>query len=481
MVEWGAGRLHVELRNGRPSLRQRWMWLGNSREQGLEVWLATALRDHDLLVCFWPVGLSPEAQGWKTRFYRILARSPRAGLTDEELTKLAARISPDVAPVFLEFPAGPGEGSVRLNFQSGNRAPEDLRLPVRIEAEAGVELLDAPVGEGFHWQHTESLTLPSRIWMAIGADGKLCAGVEVSLEEYLASVNSSEMPAESPAEFLKAQVVAARSWLLANWGSHHPSEPYVVCGGDHCQCYYGPNRIQEASRRAVQETAGLVLMHDDLICDARYAKSCGGYTEPAAHVWPFADEPYLGHIRDLPAAEDSKSHLLAPNLKAESDFRQFQMRQDSGDACCSPGYAPLQGALAKLGRLYRWEEKASFGELGTMVKDKTGEDLGEIVDLVPGRRGPSGRLVDLTIVGKNGRYVATPELEIRRVLSRTHLPSSAFWIERTGSDQFILHGLGWGHGVGLCQMGAAALATQGWNFDRILAHYYPNTTLREIH
>jgi SpoIID/LytB domain protein len=331
------------------------------------------------------------------------------------------------------------------------------------------------VGEGFHWQHTEALELTAPLWIAADSSGKLCAGVETEVEDYLASVNSSEMPAESPPEFLKAQVIAARSWLLANWGSHHPGESFMVCGGDHCQCYYGPDRIRESSSIAARETAGVVLTYQDGICDARYAKSCGGFTEPARNVWPFVDEPYLTHFRDLPDAAD------ATDLSGESAFRNFQARQISSDACCSPGYAPLAGKLGELAGLYRWQESLPLRELREIVKVKTGEDLGDIEDLIPGRRGPSGRLMELTIVGRQGRYVASPELEIRRVLSTTHLPSSAFWVDRQGKDRVAFYGLGWGHGVGLCQVGAAALAARGYGHERILAHYYPNTTLKKIY
>jgi len=193
------------------------------------------------------------------------------------------------------------------------------------------------------------------------------------------------------------------------------------------------------------------------------------------NVWPFADEPYLSHFRDLP---DAGKEI---DLAGEANFREFQGRANSEDACCSPGYAPLEGRLAELAGLYRWRESIAPRELGKIVKAKTGEDLGDIEDLIPGRRGPSGRLIELTIVGQKGRYAAAPELDIRRVLSKTHLPSSAFWVERRGGDQIILHGLGWGHGVGLCQVGAAAMAARGYGHARILAHYYPSATLKKIY
>ncbi|HEX7345110.1 MAG TPA: SpoIID/LytB domain-containing protein [bacterium] len=479
-IELPSGEFYIELMQSRPSAMQRWIWLGNSSEQNLEGWLSQALKSDDLIICFQPVGLTPGGEGWKTRSYRILARSAKKGLTDDELQKLTRKIPITAEPVFLEMPSGSNAGLIQLTSRDGSLTL-DLELPVRIESESSIRLIEAPVGEGFHWEHTEALELTAPVWMAADSSGKLCAGVEVEVEDYLASVNSSEMPAESPLEFLKAQVIAARSWLLANWGSHHPGEPFTVCGGDHCQCYYGPNRIRESSLIAARDSAGVVLTYDNSICDARYAKSCGGFTEPASNVWPFVHETYLGNFRDLPDEERPKSDLGNLDLTCEDDFRRFQLRQETSDACCSPGYAPLEGRLADLTGLYRWREHKSLGELREIIKAKTGEDLGEIEDLIPGRRGPSGRLMALTIVGRQARYVASPELEIRRVLSKTHLPSSAFWVDRQGKDKIILHGLGWGHGVGLCQVGAAAMAARGYPHERILAHYYPNTTLKKIY
>jgi len=447
------------------------------------------------MACFWPVGLTPAGDEWRAREYRVLLRSSDQHLSMEKLRQRVEDIRPDATPVMVDLPVEHAggkiaiyEGEARKGAHAPSHAPTDLALPVKIESESTIALLEAPIGEGFHWEHTETLEVASSIWVAAGTDGRLCAGAEIDVDDYLASVNSSEMPADAPLEFLKAQVVVARSWLLANWGSHHPGEPYIACAGDHCQCYYGQTRIQETSRQAVKATSGQVLTYGDRICDARYAKICGGFTEPAANVWPFVDEPYLGHFRDLPDAGVAQPiggltlpAAPSPDLSAEADFRQFQQRQDSADACCSPGYAPFTGRLAHLADLYRWQEKIVLRDLREIIKTKTGQDLGEIQDLVPGRRGPSGRLMELTIIGDQDRLVAAPELEIRRLLSPSHLPSSAFWVERIGRGEIGLHGLGWGHGVGLCQVGAAALAANGSACDRILAHYYPKTTPKKIY
>ena len=230
--ELPAGEFHADLNQGHPSSMQRWMWIGISSEQNLEGWFSEALKSDELIICFQPVGLTPGGDDWKTRRYRILARPAGKGQTDTELKRLARELGIATEPVLINIPAAHGAARIRLTSSDG-KITLDLELPVRIESESKLGLVDAPVGEGFHWEHTEALEVMAPVWIAADATGKLCAGTEIEVEDYLASVNSSEMPAESPLEFLKAQVIAARSWLLANWGSHHPGEPFTVCGGDH--------------------------------------------------------------------------------------------------------------------------------------------------------------------------------------------------------------------------------------------------------
>jgi SpoIID/LytB domain protein len=465
-----VGELNLRITAARAVEKQPWLWLGFAREGDLSGILAQALESEGWETGLWPVGVNPSSGDWVVRDYRLLARPQEGDMNPDEWRGKFAQIQHHQRAEIIELSQGQATGTALLS-SAGQEV--ETSLPITFESAGSIVIPKAPVGEGFHWEHTEALSLPAPVWVAVGSDGKLCAGVDQEVEDYLVSVNSSEMPADSPPEFLKSQVVAARSWLLANWGSHHPGEPYTICNGDHCQCYYGPDRIREASRRAVLETSGEVLMHDRRVCDARYAKACGGVMEPAIHVWPFADEPYLGHFRDLPDAP-------APDLSDEAAFRNFQSSQESSDACCSPGYAPLEGRLKELSGLYRWQEKTTLSELSAIITSKTGVDLGSLETFKPLRRGPSGRLIELEIVGGKGQVTISPELAIRKALSRTHLPSSAFWIETHGQD-LTLHGMGWGHGVGLCQIGAAALAVRGWNYQQILAHYYRGTELRKIY
>ncbi|RJP82429.1 MAG: SpoIID/LytB domain-containing protein [Candidatus Zixiibacteriota bacterium] len=466
-----AGAVSLRLTTSTPCGRETWLWIGNAREEELARMMMELFQASGLSALLWPVGLTPAGSEWRPREFRLLVRPEDERLSLEELEARLRQVQSSLRGVPLEMPQGKPSGQVEVKTEQGEWT---LPLPLEFHGSGTVELVDAPVGEGFHWEHVESLPLPAPLWVAAGADGQLCAGVRLEVEDYLASVNSSEMPADSPLEFLKSQVVAARSWLLANWGSHHPGEPFIVCAGDHCQCYYGPDRVQERSREAQASTAGMVLMHEGRVCDARYAKACGGVTEPGANVWPFIEEACLGHFRDLPGGEEL-------DLSKDDAFRDFQGRNHPADACCAPGHAPLEGCLADLTGLYRWEERTTRRELRETIRAKTGVDLGDIDELAALQRGPSGRLIEMEVRGPLGRLGLRPELPIRRALSKTHLPSSAFWVEYDGPEAIILHGLGWGHGVGLCQIGAAALAVRGYTYDRILAHYYRGTELEKAY
>lgn len=462
------GQIKLILEKGSPAPMEKWFWYGNFQDDNIR----EKLQQAGISANLWPIGLTLAQQEWQPRHYRLLVKVDLSRQTNNQKLSQLKQLLPYIKPVIIELPARKPEGSFRCTDPSGQT--QAYSSQIEIQSDSPIELVEAPVGKGFHWENSETLQFGSPFWVAFGSDGKLCAGADVALEDYLASVNSSEMPADSPLEFLKAQVVAARSWLLANWGSHHPGEPYIICGGDHCQCYYGLSRLQEASRRAAGETEGEVLLHQGSICDARYAKSCGGVTEPGENVWAFVDEPYLTHLRDLPDAP-------ALDLSQEDQFRQFQNRSAASDACCAPGYAPLVGKLAELAKLYRWVESISDDELGEIINRKTGHMIGRVREILPVHRGPSGRLIEILVIGAEGKISLTPELTIRYALSPTHLPSSAFWVERQTDGFFTLNGLGWGHGVGMCQIGAAALAAQGGDYLHILQHYFPGTSLQKIY
>jgi SpoIID/LytB domain protein len=449
-----------------------WLWCGVVRWKSSAQEWADKAANANLKAKISPIGLNPASGGWAPRCFRLLVRADKPQEILGNMLTEAGLLYP--RGEFDELILPRGRPTFELLFQDDAGVLFRVTEPAQILSGETLKLIGAPVGEGFHWQHRENLLLPPPLWIDVATTGEICCGTEVALENYLMSVNSSEMPADSPEEFLKAQVIAARSWLLANWGSHHPGEPFTVCNGDHCQCYYGESRIQSSSRLAAEETRGELLMYEGIVCDARYAKTCGGVTEPGKNVWRFVDEPYLTHIRDLPDTPPV-------DLGGEVAFRAFQATADPRDACCAPGYAPLTGKSAELTELYRWEEIVSADELAEIIRGKTREDIGIPLSLTPIRRGPSGRIIELMVIGEKDSLRLSSELEIRRTLSRTHLPSSAFWVEFDDERRFILHGMGWGHGAGMCQMGAAGLAARGWNYRRILTFYYPSTSIQKIY
>ncbi|MDR0872039.1 MAG: SpoIID/LytB domain-containing protein, partial [Prevotellaceae bacterium] len=297
------------------------------------------------------------------------------------------------------------------------------------------------------------------------------------VENYLKSVISSEMSATASLELLKAHAVISRSWLLANeeckmkneeyppasahssffiphssfikWYERDAHQNYDVCADDHCQRYQGITRITNpAALRAVEETRGEVLMADGEICDARFSKSCGGMTEKFENCWADVPHSYLTNV-ECPYCNTQDKHILAQVLN--------NYDQETPD-------------------FYRWQVTYSQAELSELIKQKSGTDFGNITDLIPVKRGASGRIVELQIVGEKHTATIGKELEIRKWLSQTHLYSSAFVPEKT-ADGFILHGTGWGHGVGLCQIGAAVMAEKGFSYREILAHYYKDTEL----
>lgn len=313
-------------------------------------------------------------------------------------------------------------------------------------------LHDVCIGIHFHWERHEDQTFKGKLSFA-NDETEIWAVNELPLEDYLTSVISSEMSAEASLEFLKAHAVIARSWALAAPKEH---TLFDVCADDHCQRYQGLHRItNENVVRAVRETAGQVLTYDGQICDTRYSKCCGGQTEIFSTCWEDVDVPYLQSI-PCPYCNTHDPHILRQVLNGYD--------QETTD-------------------FYRWTVTYTQQQLSELVSRKLGIDFGTVLNLIPLQRGPSGRIFQLKIVGTKATKVIGKELTIRRALSESHLYSSAFEVEtctlNEGEESFILHGRGWGHGVGLCQIGAAVMGEQGFNYEQILQHYYPGTTIKQ--
>ena len=347
--------------------------------------------------------------------------------------------------------------------------------------EASFSINDVTIGREFHWERQETQTFRGKLLLVVD-EGKVVAINQLPVEQYLASVISSEMKATCPLEFLKASAVISRSWLLAQiekrkngpaqaffqfkktdtelirWHDQEEHTIFDVCADDHCQRYQGITRqISSQVQRAIDETRGQILTSDGEVCDTRFGKCCGGQTNDFENCWEDKPHSYLHSVSDTYCNTHDKE-LLATVL---NDYDQ-----ETED-------------------FYRWTVEYTQEELHKIITERLGRDLGQIVRLEDVERGQSGHLVRLKIVGTEASFTIGKELEIRRTLSTSHLKSSNFTVEYEQENQesipqrFILHGAGWGHGVGLCQIGAAVMASQGHTYDDILSHYYDGASLTQ--
>jgi SpoIID/LytB domain protein len=365
------------------------------------------------------------------------------------------------------------EGGILWN---GNQYRELTFTPQ--SAQASFSLFDVTIGVNFHWERKETQVFLGTLRLVVEAD-QITAINELPVEQYLASVISSEMKATAGLELLKAHAVISRSWLLAQmqrrernvehkdnffsfikkddelirWYDREDHTIFDVCADDHCQRYQGiTKQTSQAVEKALKATRGQILCYGDEICDARFSKCCGGVTEEFQYCWEDKPKPYLISIED-PFCNTHDKAVLAQVL---NDYDQ-----ETND-------------------FYRWTVEYTTAELSKLVNEKLKDDFGQIVDLVPLERGKSGRIWKLKIVGTKKTFTIGKELEIRRALSESHLYSSAFDVEKTATG-FRLRGKGWGHGVGLCQIGAAVMGQQGYKYDEILLHYYRNAEIKRIY
>ena len=367
-------------------------------------------------------------------------------------------------------------------------------------------LHDVVIGRQFHWQQRENQRFSGDLELRRDASGLVTAINRLPVEDYLLSVISSEMSAESSEEFLCAHAVISRSWLLAQidrtkrryegecsetaeetvrWYDHDDHTGFDVCADDHCQRYQGIARATTPQvAEALRRTRGIVLTQHGVICDARFSKCCGGMMEEFATCWQPADVEYLKAVRDILPEEP------APDLTTEEGARRW-ITSRPRSFCDTTSPAILRRILNSYDRattdFYRWTVEYTDRELAGIIRAKTSADYGRIIDLNPLHRGKSGRIDRLEIVGTNRRHIIGKELEIRRTLSPSHLYSSAFIAEGLDRDadgipaRWRIRGAGWGHGVGLCQIGAAVMASEGYDFRRILSHYFPGATLTKLY
>lgn len=379
------------------------------------------------------------------------------------------------------------QGRISYNGALYDELVFEAQTEATMFAEPSFILYGVTIGVDFHWERKVTQKFAGTLKFIVDG-GKVTAVNIVGVEDYLLSVISSEMKASAGLEFLKAHAVISRSWVMAQvehrqshvsrtpgpscpvsepvegaeeyikWFDHDDHTLFDVCADDHCQRYQGLTMaVGDTVRKAVDQTWGLVLTSEGKICDARFSKCCGGRMELFSTCWEDKDYPYLQPLPDT--ADCVEGGDVFCDTKDEKILSQVLNDYD-----------------LETRDFYRWRTEYSRAEVSDLVRRRSGMDFGTIRDLVPVERGPSGRLKRLKVVGDKKTMIIGKELIIRRWLSDSHLKSSAFEVHWDG-DHLTLDGSGWGHGVGLCQIGAAVMAAKGYTFDRILLHYYPGSTL----
>jgi len=389
------------------------------------------------------------------------------------------------------------EGSYRVIWDSGKiRWNENLYDELIFEPasdKSSFILRDVVIGKNFHWERKEDQRFQG-ILKFIVEDCQITAINIIDTEDYLISVISSEMSSTASFELLKAHAVISRSWLLTQiekkktvternidfienekerirWYDREDHKNFDLCADDHCQRYQGISRAYENFERvkkAVDSTRGEVLIWKNKVCDTRYSKCCGGISEEFQNCWENVEYPYLAKFRD------SKKDTKIPDLTQEQEVVKWIKTRPEA-FCNTSNKEILSQVLNNYDQetmdFYRWSVSYSRDELSALIAERSNIDFGIIQDLIPLKRGASGRIIKLKIIGSKRTMIIGKELEIRKILSKTHLYSSAFYVEQKG-DIFTLHGAGWGHGVGLCQIGAAVMSEKGYSYDEILKHYY---------
>lgn len=400
------------------------------------------------------------------------------------------------------------DGMVAWN---GKKYHDLLFQPINVDSDS-FTLENVTIGVSFHWRRKENQTFRGTLHLIVEND-KIIAINILSVEEYLLSVISSEMSATASLELLKAHAVISRSWLLAQiqkdndtavdapglhqefetinedeeikWWDRDDHVNFDVCADDHCQRYQGITKAStDAVRQAIEATWGQVLMYGGELCDARFSKACGGVLEQFENCWQEDHHPYLV------ARRDDDDEMNFPDLTREDHAADWIL--SSPHAHCNTTDKEILSQILndydqETPDFYRWRVEYTQEELSRIIRERTGDDYGRIIDLEPVARGTSGRLYKLKIVGEKMTKTIGKELSIRYALSPTCLYSSAFIVEKINEgnsefpEKFVLRGAGWGHGVGLCQIGAAVMGAKGYSYQQILLHYFIDAQIKTIY
>ncbi|MDO5665203.1 MAG: SpoIID/LytB domain-containing protein [Bacteroidia bacterium] len=405
-----------------------------------------------------------------------------------------------------EFPAG----NYSVEISNGKILFDNVEYDeITFEAdqihEDSFELKNVIIGVNFHWERKENQRFLGGLKFIVENNGISAINI-VSLEDYLTSVISSEMSATSSEELLKAHAVISRSWLLAQiqknksletnyqtsfvspteiirWYDREDHTDFDVCADDHCQRYQGITRQStDLVKKVIEKTYGEVLTYGDVICDARFSKCCGGVMETFENVWEPIAHSYLQ------ARADNSDTTSFPDLTVEENAEEW-IRTSPTAFCNTQDAKVLKQVLndydQETADFYRWKVVYSQEQISTLIRERAGIDFGEIIALEPLERGTSGRIKRLKIIGTERVMIIGKELEIRRTLSKSHLYSSAFVVDADNENDegipqtFTLTGAGWGHGVGLCQIGAAMMAEKGCDYKAVLSHYFPTAEIQK--
>jgi len=449
-----------------------------------------------------------------------MARQPNitVGIMDRR-REVAGRLDGDFfgegcGPVSGRFSARVTGGEIALMDHTYREICRSPSIGLRASEDAlprqAFTLFHVTIGDRFHWEREEDQAFRGHLILQTSGSETMAAINEVPLEDYLESVIASEMNDAAPLEFLKAHAILSRSWLLAalgrkksprqpvrsaegtrvgrtdeetiRWYDREDHDLFDVCADDHCQRYQGITRIASGQAgEAVRRTCGRVMTYRGEVCDARYSKACGGITEEFDTAWDDRRVPYLASVSDAAVPH--------PTVETEAESSRWILSEP--EAYCSTGdESLLEKILPGFDRetkgFFRWKAEYPRKELEEILYEKSGLDFGVLKEIVPLRRGPSGRIFRLRIVGSKRSVIVGKELEIRRWLSRSHLYSSAFVVTvehdlRGEPERFVFQGAGWGHGVGLCQIGAAVMAARGLSAEEILGHYFRGIEIRKIY
>ena len=399
------------------------------------------------------------------------------------------------------------EGIYLSNELHSFQIEEGFTLIPENEEPCSFTLHDVTIGIGFHWERKEDQTFKGGLKFII-EDQKVTAINKLSVEDYLTSVISSEMSATSSMELLKAHAVISRSWLLAQieknqelssakneyvsfteskderikWYDREDHDNFDVCADDHCQRYQGITRASTSLvEQAIQKTSGEILSYNHKICDARFSKCCGGMVEVFENAWEPVNHPYLRKLVD--GEQDPVGFDL--NLEKEKASEQWILGQPNA-FCNTHDKKVLSQVLndydQETNDFFRWEVQYTQKKVSNLILKRIGIDFGLVQEFIPVERGASGRLIKLKIIGTKRTMILGKELEIRKALSESHLYSSAIVFEKLEADgeiTFVLKGAGWGHGVGLCQIGAAVMGDKGYKYQDILNHYFVGATMEK--